>query len=293
MHSFVGRVVIGLLLAEGLYFGLRHLIQGFMLATRGKEELETLLASWNGRVLMELLHLIPLLLGGILAGAGQKRAFLLGFLIGLLNSGLCLLLAVVLTHQAGVLSWYGQPLLQGVFGSLGAWLGSTIWKPLVISSLSVDAAKGNKNGSRRRQRSLLSGRIAWFRVGLGVLLAVAGSLWAEFLFQAALRASGGQFETASYQQDRIFVWEVKALAVLFGGALAGATTANGFKQGLFVGTGATLILMLMPSSHATVVVAVMSVVSTFTLSIAGGWFGSQLLPPIIPRPTTRDSASLA
>jgi DNA-directed RNA polymerase subunit RPC12/RpoP len=291
MQSFLGRLTVGLLLSQGLYFGLRHLVTGFYLATRGEEALEALLLTGDGRVMLEGLQLLPLLLGGMLAGAGQKRALLLGFVIGVLNSALCLAIAAALTHQPSSLSWYAQPLIHGLFGSLGAWVGCTIWKPLVASSLPTGDLVARKPAGPRG-RSLLAGRIAWVRVCLGVLLAVLGSVWAEFLFQSLIRVGAGHLETASYEQDRIFTWEVRALAILFGGAFGGASTANGFKQGLTVGILASMILLLLPSTHVTVLVASLSTISTFSLSIAGGWFGSQLLPPIIPRPTKSKTLQL-
>ncbi len=116
---------------------------------------------------------------------------------------------------------------------------------------------------------------------------MAGSLWAEFLLQTALNASHGLLDTTSYTQDRIFTWEIRALAILFGGALAGATTSNGFKQGLCVGLGASFVLLLMPRSQGTLIVAALTVLSTFFFSTAGGWFGSTLFPPVTPRPSPR------
>jgi len=290
LQSYFGRITIGLVLAQGLYWSLRHLLTSFLLISQGEEELPALLVSWNGLLVLESLQLLPLLVAGMLGGAGQKHAFILGFLIGLCNSGLCMLLAAFFTHQPSSLSWYGQPLLQGLFGSVGAWTGCMIWKPLVVSTLPTGAGPFRKIAGRRG-RSLLAGRIAWFRIGLGVLLTVAGVLWAESLFQSVLRASGGSLETASSQQDQIFTWEVKVLAMLFGGALAGATTPNGFKQGLVVGIIAGMILLLIPNSRATLLVSILSLFSTFTLSMAGGWFGNQLLPPVIPRSSQRKTVA--
>ena len=45
-------------------------------------------------------------------------------------------------------------------------------------------------------------------------------------------------------QDRVVTWEIQALAVLIGGAVAGYNTANGLKQGLYVGLLASAFLMV-------------------------------------------------
>jgi hypothetical protein len=282
MQSFAGRLVIGLILAQGLVIGLRHLVVSVLLATQGEEAVGQNLQTLSGLILLESLQLVPLFLGGLLAGSGQRHGFVLGFLIGLGNSFLTMLSQVVIPFHASTLSWYGQPLLQACFGALGGWIGSSIWKPLAAPNLPCPSRVARKLGGARRRIALLAGRVAWVRVGIGAALAVAGTLWAEYLLQAVLSASGGRLEISTHLQDEIFTWEIKALAVLFGGALAGATTSNGFKQGLFVGVAASMVLLAAPRSHATLLVAALTVISTFSLSVAGGWFGSQLLPPVIP-----------
>ncbi len=110
------------------------LATGLILASLGPEGIQQLFRSPEGLVLQESLRLAPLLLGGVLAGAGQKHSFLLGFLVGLGNSAVCMLTQATLSLQASTLSWYGQPLSQALCGSLGAWLGATIWKPLVLTT---------------------------------------------------------------------------------------------------------------------------------------------------------------
>lgn len=282
MQSFAGRLLIGLVLAQGLYFGLRHLITGSMLALYGEEGLQEYLQTLPGVILLESLQVVPLIIGAMLAAASQRQAFIFGFVLGLANGFLCMVTQLYLTHTTSSLSWYGQPLLQAGCGCLGAWIGALIWKPQALPVLPGQAAR--KAAVARKSPPLLAGPVAWFRVSLGALLVVAGNFWAEFLFETALRASAGKLETTSYLQDKIFTWEIRALAVLFGAAVAGATTRNGIKQGLCVGLIATLILLAMPSSHATATVALLTAISTFSLSTAGGWFGSQLLPPVVARP---------
>lgn len=281
MQSFAGRMVIGLILSQGLFFGLRHLYISFLLATQGDDAVVKNFQTVEGLLFLESLQLLPLFLGGLLAGSGQRQGLALGLMIGVVNSILCMLSQALLTHQVHAASWYGQPLLQACFGCLGGWIGSTIWKPLATPNLPHPSHLGRKLGGVRRQVSILAGRVAWIRVVLGALLAVAGSVWAEYVLQAVLNASAGKLDTSTRFQDTLFSWEIRALAILFGGALAGATTSNGIKQGLCVGLATCMVLLAIPRGHTTAAVALLTTLATFALSVAGGWFGSHLLPPVI------------
>jgi hypothetical protein len=79
--------------------------------------------------------------------------------------------------------------------------------------------------------------------------------------------------------------EMKALALLFAGALAGATTRNGVKQGFCVGLASTVIFIGIEMNYieSWLQMAGYTVLAVFSFSLVGGWFGSQLFPPVIPR----------
>jgi hypothetical protein len=138
--------------------------------------------------------------------------------------------------------------------------------------------------------------VAWFRVAAGVALAVAGTLAATVIFEKLLDVSHGTLATADDTQDRLITMEIKALALLLGGALAGSTTRNGLKQGLFVGLVTTVILIGIEVNYVErwFQVALLTAVCSFCLSTVGGWFGSQLFPPIyrIRRGRGLDGAAL-
>jgi hypothetical protein len=281
LQSFAGRLMIGLVLAQGLYLGLRHLITGTLLALWGDEALQEFLRTMPALIELEILQVTPLLIGAMLAAAGRRQAFVLGFTLGLVNSIASMAAQAFLTHQASALSWYGQPLLQAGCGCLGAWLGAVIWKPSAEDTLPVALGEeGRPRTALAQAQSMLAGSVAWFRVAVGSLLAVAGSCWAQFLLDTVLIASAGRLDTTSHLQDQIFTWEIRALAILFGAAFAGATTHNGLKQGLGVALITTLALLALPINHKSANVALLTVISTFLLGLTGGWFGSQLLPPL-------------
>jgi hypothetical protein len=77
-------------------------------------------------------------------------------------------------------------------------------------------------------------------------------------------------------------WEICAIAVLLGAGLAGATTPNGPKQGLVVGLGAGVLLfgISLGDPKAAFQASEILVVALIVLTLAGGWFGSQLFPPL-------------
>jgi hypothetical protein len=57
------------------------------------------------------------------------------------------------------------------------------------------------------------------------------------------------------------------------------------KQGLIVGIAASAVLigLQLNQAKAPVEFAGLTIISTMSLSMAGGWFGGQLLPPIFKR----------
>ena len=128
------------------------------------------------------------------------------------------------------------------------------------------------------------GPVAWIRVLLGSAVAVAGSLFAHRIIDLILTASAGRLDSYLMLQDEMVSWEVRGFAVLVGSGLAGAGTSNGVKQGMYVGLLTGLGLLALPGRHGSTLVFGLTLVSAMFLSLAGGWFGSQLLPPLVKLP---------
>jgi hypothetical protein len=277
-----GRILIGLVLAQGLFYGLRHLLTGVLLAANGGNAAEV----WNtlqATLLLQATQVLSLVLGGILAGGGQRDGLVLGAVVGVWNGVLAVLLRQ--NPAQGALSPIAlvcQPLIHSAVAAVGGWIGGLIWKPLPSATAATQARKR----PAPRKPSPLAGRIAWLRVAFGAGLAVAGTLSATLIFDKVLDLSAGRLGTSSDLQDRVITWEIKALAVLVGGALAGATTANGLKQGLVVGLGSGLILIAVQGQRATywLEFAIFTLIGAVSLSLVGGWFGGQLFPPVVKVP---------
>ncbi|MBV8923321.1 MAG: hypothetical protein JOZ76_35605, partial [Bradyrhizobium sp.] len=69
-HTPWGKIVIGLIVTQGVIFGLQQLLTaGFLIGGDGTDVWPTLL----GLVLHHAIYAVALLLGGALTGAGQVR----------------------------------------------------------------------------------------------------------------------------------------------------------------------------------------------------------------------------
>jgi hypothetical protein len=97
-----------------------------------------------------------------------------------------------------------------------------------------------------------------------------------------LEASEGKLRIDTHLQAGLVTWEISALALLLGSAIAGASTSNGLKQGLVTGLGAVLVLLVVRLGGTGFVLQqfIFNAASALCLCLAGGWFGSQLLPPL-------------
>lgn len=285
----LGRIFLGLVLAQGLFYGLRHLITAGLLAVQGREAAEQIGTATASVLLLHSIRMVALFAGTVFAGAGHRRALFLGTLIGAWNGVLSVLLLTDRAQAQTLIALLGQTLLQAVMGALGGWLGATVWKPLPDAhSREVPVVRPRRFW--RRNRNLFRGPVAWVRVAAGVVLAVAGTLTATLIFEKILDISHGTLGTADELQDRLITLEIKSLALLFGGALAGASTRNGLKQGLCVGLASTIILIGIEMNYVQswLRLSCYTALSALSLSLAGGWFGSQLFPPVVRRSRQRN-----
>ena len=282
-----GRILIGLVLAQGLYFGLQHLLMGLMEVLNNQGLLKWTWTSLSGLLFLQALQVLTLTAGGVLAGGGQLRGVTLGALVGVWNGVLSVLLDPILHPEfvpaLSALSLVGVPLIHIVFGTLGGWIGYSIWKPVQPTTVAGPAGAVRKPGVARPRTPLFAGRVAWFRVALGAAFVAAGYLTAAMVFNFLIDFSDGKLASDGFWQDRIVTWEIQALAVLVGGAVAGYNTANGLKQGMCVGLLASGLLtaVLFGFSRMAPETAMLTVFGCFCLCMAGGWFGSQLFPPVV------------
>lgn len=279
-----GRIIIGLLLSQGLYYGFRNLcMAGLLVAGEGAPR--DVWTTLTGLILLQALQAVGVLIAGALAGAGQRQGFIYGSLVGVWNGALF----IVAQNWTGdqeftAVALFGLPILQTAFGALGGFVGSCIWKPLASLTVISPPRTPFPLGTSRRKQSAFSGPIAWGRVVTGTTVAVGGCIWANVILDYVLEAAEGKLSISSHLQAQLVTWEITALAMLVGGVLAGSATSNGIKQGFCValGTSAVLLGVHLASANLSLQTMISTLGCSVSFGLVGGWFGSQMLPPLVP-----------
>jgi hypothetical protein len=284
LQTSVGRMAAGMLLAQGLAYSLHLLCNAGLQVTAAPAE-QTVWSTLYGLVLLQLLQAVSLLAGGALAGAGQRRPAGLGAAVGAVHGSLFLLVQRLQGGpQVTEVALYGQPLLHVALGSLGAVLGASIWRPLPVLAMPDFETERQTKTVRTRSLTLaaLRGPVAWGRVFAGIVIVTAGFLWGRNLLSVVMDASQGTLKINDRLQAQLVTWEIIGLVTLLGAAIAGSTTLNGLKQGLCVGIGASILLIGNHLGGKNVFLSqmVLTTTSILGLTIAGGWFGGQLFPPV-------------
>ena len=200
-----GRMAVGLVLAQGLAYGLQQFLTAGFLATGEEASVWTTL---GGMILFQCLQGVCLLIGGALCGAGRQRGILYGSLIGL-ASGLILLIwqkpgSTVSTEIA----IYVQPILHLAFGALGGFIGTLIWKPIPLLQL-VEPTGGNRSVTIAAPTlPFLAGPLHLGHVCLGVFVVVNGVVWSNAILNWVINASQGSIEIRTHLQAQLIGWEV-------------------------------------------------------------------------------------
>jgi hypothetical protein len=275
-----GKIVIGLILAQGLSFGLQQVLTaGFLVGGDGENPWNTLL----GIVLHHAVFAIGLLIGGGLSGAGQSRGIIYGAFVGLVSGLVSLLIHKYRGESFSSMSIYVEPLMHLAAGALGGALGMLIWRPAPKidlessgSTTTVPLTFGLGLGK------MFAGPIHFGRVCAGAFVVVVGVVWSHAILEFVLRASN--LAPSSKLQAQLVSMEITALVALLGAGFAGATTRNGTKQGLCVGLAASAIVLGVQISDPKFLLeaAIFTISGIITVSLIGGWFGGQLFPPIDP-----------
>jgi hypothetical protein len=276
-----GRLVVGLLLAQGGYYVLRHLCTAGMLVTL--DEGAGVWATLNGLVLLQALQALSVLTAGMLTGAGQRRGFVYGAVMGVWNGVFFVVAQHLLGRAPTTVSLFGEPILQAAFGAVGGMIGTMIWRPLPSLNIAPELHLTRQARPAPKRRNYFGGPIAWGRVLSGTTLAVGGVVWANVIREFVLEASEGKLRIDTQLQAELVTWEISALAMIAGAAFAGFNTHNGLKQGIVVGigTGSVLLGIRLMVTSFTIELLMLTFVSAMDLCTAGGWFGGELFPPVL------------
>lgn len=282
-HNPWGRMIVGLILAQGLSFGLQQLLTAWLLAS-GEESSKQLWATLWGLAILHSVQGLSLLLGGALIGAGQHRGVLFGALLGLVNGLIFLLVQRQTGDVLHEIAIYGQPFLHVLFGGLGGLIGQQIWKPVPRIALPDDMAVSPTPVPRRSGGSrIFAGPVHLVRVLFGAILVVAGVISSNNILEFVVNSGQGKLTLSSHLQAQFVGWEITVLIIMAGAAIAGATTFNGLKQGLCVGIASSLIFIgvQLGNPKANFDAVLLMLISMVGFGLVGGWFGGQLFPPIV------------
>jgi len=292
------RFLIGLILAQGLYYGLRELVLAYLYAVDASPHWWGTDGGW---VAARSLQLTALFIGAVVAGAGHSRAVFLGLVLGICNS----VIVLVAEYRLGSLPegavLYGQPVAHLVAGVAGGLLGQLVWRPVHAFPALPGMAPINYTPMEVLIRR---DPLRWAHILLGAALALVGTVGAErfrmFLSQAGTTTGG------TLIQVQFVDWQLATLALLLGGAYAGANTRSGLRHGMIAGAlaAAGLIvaqfslqvaffpahefwlgqLELLPLGGQVQLAGVFFCSVTAWLTVAaGGWLGGELMPPTIQR----------
>lgn len=283
-HTPWGRLFIGLLLAQGLYYVLRNLCTAGLLAA-GEASAQSALNTLYGLILLQAFQAVGVVAAGLLVGAGKRQGFLFGLVLGVWNGVLFLLAQQWAGDMLTPITLVGLPLLQAVFGGIGGQVGSWVWKPMPTLSVPGSAPREAARGSGRKTPPFFAGPVSWTRVLMGIGVAVGGVVWANFILEFIVQTSEGKLRLDDHLQSQLVTWEICALSLLAGGAIGGTNCCNGTKQGICVGVGSSSVLLGlgMASGSLSLHLLLFNVTSAISLGLVGGWFGGQLLPPVVPR----------
>jgi DNA-directed RNA polymerase subunit RPC12/RpoP len=290
MQSSPGRLLLGIVIAQGLYLGLRKLCTAGLLVIENPD-IHGVWAMPFGVILAQGMQAFGLLVGGTLAGAGYRRGTILGMIVGLASAAISLFFLPEGGQDMSAMALY---LVQPVVGAFGGFLGCTIWKPIAVSKNSTDGVLGDKKPPTSADPiypARFNGPISWIRVIVGAALAMAGIYYTKNLLGLLFQASDGKLAVENLEDwMRVFIpWVLKAIIMVIGSAIAGAGTVNSLKQGLCVGllVGVIQMGMFLGAGVGTLESSILVVVGGLGLGFLGGWFGGQLFPAYAGRETPK------
>lgn len=273
-----GRIVVSVIIAQGLAFCTKLLFSAWYQASEG-ERLE-----WNtptGMLLLNSFHVVSLIACGMLAGANQERGITSGGLVGMWSGLIFLGLHRQSRDVLEPIIFFAQPFFHLVAGLIGGFIGYRIWRPVPLFRVEDDMGKSGF-GVPRPNKKLWKGPIHIVRVLLGAGVALAGAVFARQILDSIMRNMQGTFHIRDHLTDKLVLYQVIALAALAGGAIAGSSSRNGFKQGVCASVlAAALYLGVQLANPKSVLeIVVFSTFGVAVMTILGGVFGSKLFPPL-------------
>ncbi len=277
-----GRITVSVMLAQGLAFTLQLMCNAWWSAGGAAGD-----ARWwrslDGLLWQHGFHAFSLFFAGMLAGANQQRGATTGAIVGLLNGLIFFALHRSSRDVMDPAYFFGQPFLHMFFGGVGGLVGYRIWKPVPVLGMD-DSAPVTPVIPFRSLKRLLRGPIHIWRVLLGVAIVLLGVLFANEILTKIIIHSEGTLSIRSHFAEKLARLQIAGFFTIAGAMLAGATTTNGFKQGLCVGIIAASLFLgaQFANPKAVLEMTLFTIAGIFGLSLLGGMFGRALFPPLAP-----------
>lgn len=306
--NVAGGLLVGLLMAQGLTYALRHLTSAFLLAEKDPAAAAAFWTGIEGTATTQAIQAAAIFVSAIVAGAGQRRPLGIGAVLGALNGLMLVAFQVVFRQSVDVLILFAQPVVHAALGAIGASVGGRIWQSapdLPIFARSDGPADEMLSIVLPEQRETIEIEpTPWGRLVLGTVVAVGGTFAARWIRDFVVMAGGG---SGHEMQSNFITWEIAALAQVVGGMIAGSNTQNGAIYGFWTGLLSAAFVVLVPSFAAGRIAGpeisevsawllgsslregspaaiVVQGIQALVFGFLGGWLGSLILPArIVPR----------
>jgi hypothetical protein len=297
-----GRVVVGAILALGLYLGLRKLTMGAVLAATADAD-----AWWNsfdGLLVVCCGQVMAVVFGAIVAAAGRAGGFVFGSAVGAVCGVLFLGAELLGGAPARDLVLYVQLVVLVLVGGIAGVLAARVWGAVPILDMPIPSRNRLSSSRFALETDGAIGRpTAWLRILAGAMIMLLAVAAAEQVRSGAQKYSGGALRVYSIGQGQFLTWQIAILGVLGGGVLAGAGTGAGIRHGLISGAlgGVGVIGLtamhgapLSPVSYWLNKIALGEAASNdpyaigaalggvLFLGFLGGWLGGTLFLPLAP-----------
>lgn len=267
--TFGGGLLVGLVICQGLTYALQHLAIAALLWRSSPAQEVAFWTTLPGLIVQQLAQGVALVVGGMLAGAGQKRGLTVGATLGAINAALLIGLQLLARQRPAEIILYAQPLLHAILGGIAGMLGAVVWRPGPDLG---DLEAGNKSPDLLTTtlppvREVTSPEpLPWGRLLVGTAVAVVGALGAGLIRDLVMSAGGGR-GGYEFQQSQFITWQIALTAMVVGGGVAGSTTRGGALYGFWAGMLAAGLLAVLAAT----------VDLRLRLSEVAGWFlGAQV-----------------
>jgi hypothetical protein len=296
-----GRIVLGTILALGLYLGLRKLIAAAVLASTPDP------AAWwvsmEGLVAVFGAQGVAALFGALVAGAGRAHGFALGVAVGGLSGGMFLAAEVLAGTPAAEMVLYLQPPTLALASGVAAAIGTRVWPALPDLDIRPPAKRRSSSIQLAVDEPQKYNRpTLWVRVLAGAAIMVVGVVAADQVRTGVQKRSGGLFHVENIIQGQFLSWQFATFVVLLGGVVAASGSGAGIRHGFLAGVlGAAgtaaltvnrgeinpameywLSKLALPGG-ATEPAALLGIgMGVLLAAVVGGWLGGQVFLPLAP-----------